>query len=190
MIPFPTDRETRATFLPINNEGLAPRAGLCSPPAMPAASTRAALKAILWGGLLAGLGDYFFALCFYGWKLGVFQNVAGGLIGLKAARAGGVPTFLLGTFLHFLIAGIWAALFWGLARRLPALVKHAVPAGLAYGLVVYLGMNCVVLPLSALNAPLRLPALISWPALAHLLLVGLPIALAARKFSSPSANPS
>ena len=157
---------------------------------MPAASTRPALKAILWGGLLAGAGDYLFALFFYGWKLGVFQNVAGGLIGREAARAGGVPTFLLGTLLHFLIAGIWAAIFWILSRRLPLLVKHAVPAGLLYGLVVYLGMNCVVLPLSALHVPLRLPALISWPALAHLLLVGLPIALAARKFARTPAGSS
>lgn len=112
-------------------------------------------------GLLAGAGDYFFALCFYGWNLGVFQNVAGGLIGLKAARAGGVGSFVLGTLLHFLIAGIWAALFCGLARRVPLLLRHAVPAGLLYGLVVYLGMNCVVLPLSTLQVPLRLPPLLS-----------------------------
>lgn len=155
---------------------------------MTAPSTRVALTAIFWGGLLAGAGDYFFALFYYGWKLGVFQNVAGGLIGREAARAGGVPTFVLGTLLHFLIAGIWATLFWGLSRRLPVLVKRAVPAGLVYGLVVYLGMNCVVLPLSALHVPLRLPPLISWPALAHLLLVGLPIALAARKFARTPAG--
>jgi len=143
-------------------------------------------KAILWGGLLAGAGDFLFALCFYGWKLGVFQSVAGGLIGREAARAGGVPAFMLGTLLHFLIAGIWAAIFWGLSRRLPFLIKYAIPAGLIYGLVVYLGMNCVVLPLSALQVPLRLPPLVSWPAAAHLVLVGLPIALAVRKFSRPA----
>jgi hypothetical protein len=150
-----------------------------------------AIKAILWGGLLAGLGDYLFAHCFYAgtqgdflaWKPGVFQTVAGGIIGSKAARAGGMPTYVLGVCLHFLIATIWAALFWTASRKLAALVKHAVPAGLLYGLVVYYGMNCVVLPLSALQAPLRLPPLVSWPAAAHLLLVGLPIALAVRKFA-------
>lgn len=149
----------------------------------PSPAPNRALHAILWGGLLAGAGDFFFALCFYGWKLGVFQNVAGGLIGREAARGGGVPTFVLGTLLHFLIAGIWAAIFWGLSRRWPLLLKHAITAGLLYGLVVYLGMNCVVLPLSALPVPLRLPPLVSWPAAAHLLLVGLPIALSVRKFS-------
>ena len=109
--------------------------------------------------------------------------MAGGLIGREAARDGGVPTFVLGTLLHFLIAGIWAAIFWGSSRRWPLLLKHAITAGLLYGLVVYLGMNCVVLPLSALHVPLRLPPLVSWPTAAHLLLVGLPIALSVRKFS-------
>ena len=145
-----------------------------------------ALRAILWGGLLAAAGDYFFAHIYYVWRLGVFQNVAGGLIGRDVARAGGVPTYLLGVGLHFLIGIIWAAIFWGLSRRVPALLKYAVPAGLVYGLVVYLGMNCVVVPLSALHAPLKLPPLVSWPAAAHLVLVGLPIALATRKFSRPN----
>lgn len=154
---------------------------------MPPHPTHPALKAVLWGGLAAGAGDYVFALCFYGWKPGVFQNVAAGLIGLKAARAGGIPTFLLGTMLHFLIALGWAAVFWGLSRRLPLLVKYALPAGLLYGLIIYLGMNCVVLPLSALHVPLKLPALVAWPCAAHLLLVGLPIALFARKFSRSSS---
>lgn len=156
---------------------------------MPIPVARPALLAILWGGLLAGLGDWLFAHFHYGWRLGVFQNVAGGILGLKTARAGGVPMYLLGTALHFLIAGGWAALFRFASRRLPLLVRHAVPAGLAYGLVVYLGMNCVVLPLSAINAPLQLPPLVSWPAAAHLLVVGLPIALTARKFT-PHVQPA
>lgn len=155
---------------------------------MPAATPHPALKAILWGGLLAGLGDWLFAHFYYGWRLGVFQNVAGGLWGREAARNGGVPLYLVGTGLHFLIAFIWAALFWGLSRRLPVLTLHAIPAGLAYGFVVYLGMNCVVLPLSALNVPLQMPPLLSRPAAAHLLLVGPPIALAAGKFPTSRAT--
>jgi hypothetical protein len=148
-----------------------------------AAPTRFALPAILWGGLLAGLGDYLFAHIFHGWRLGVFQAVAGGLVGLKSARAGGVSMYMLGVALHFFIAIGWATVFWLLSRRLPWLVSRAVPAGLGYGLVVYLGMNCVVLPLSALQSPVRLPALLSWPAAAHALLVGLPIALSVQFWS-------
>ena len=155
----------------------------CCHPAMSRSTSHPALKAILWGGLLAAAGDFFFAHLFYAWRLGVFQNVAGGLIGRDVARAGGVPTYVLGVSLHCLIGIIWAAIFWGLSRRIPALVKYAEPAGLVYGLIVYLGMNCVVVPLSALHAPLALPPLLSWPAAAHLVLVGLPIALVARYYS-------
>jgi len=144
-------------------------------------------RAILWGGLLGGTGDFLFAFIFYGWKIRVFQTVAGGLIGREAAMAGGVPTFVLGVILHYVIALIWAALFWGLSRKLPALVQHAVPAGLAYGLVVFYGMNSVVLPLSALHTKAWPLAWAPWPIAAHMLAVGLPIALVARHYSRPRA---
>ena len=158
------------------------------PNPMTTPSSPAPVKAILWGGMLGGLGDWLFAHLFYAWRLGVFQNVAGGILGRETARAGGVPTYALGVALHFLIAVIWAAIFWGLGRRLPALVKHPVPAGLGYGLVIYLGMNCVVLPLSALQVKFALPPLLSWPAAAHLVLVGLPIALVAKHFSAATVT--
>jgi hypothetical protein len=154
--------------------------------ASPARSS--AWRAVLWGGLLGGAGDFFFAFIFYGWSIRVFQTVAGGVIGRDAAFAGGVPTFALGIVLHFVIAGIWAALFWLLSRKLPVLARHAIPAGLAYGLVVFYGMNSVVLPLSALHTKAWPPAWAPWPMVAHMLVVGLPIALVARHFSrSPRA---
>ena len=140
-------------------------------------------KAILWGGLLGGLVDFLFAFIFYGWKIRVFQSVAAGLIGRDAAFSGGVPNFLLGVLLHFVIGLSWAALFWIISRRAPLLIKYAIPAGLAWGLVIYFGMNCIVLPLSALQTKAWPPALTPWPIAIHMLVVGLPIALAARNFS-------
>ena len=144
-------------------------------------------RAILWGGLLGGTGDLLFAFILYGWKIQVFQSVTGGLIGRQAAFAGGLTTFALGIVLHYLIAFIWAALFWGLSRKLPVLVKHAIPAGLAFGVVIFHGMNSVVLPLSALHTKAWPPAWAPWPLAAHLLAVGLPIALVARNYSRPAA---
>jgi hypothetical protein len=141
------------------------------------------MSAILSGGLLAGTGDLVFAFVYYGFKLGVFQGVAGGLLGRAAARAGGVPTFLLGVALHYGIAVIWAALFWAASRRLALLRNQAVPAGLLYGLVIFYGMNCIVLPLSALHTQGWPPPFAPWPMAMHMLVVGLPIALAARYFS-------
>ena len=138
-------------------------------------------RAIVWGGLLAGTGDLVFALSYYGLKLRVFQGVAAGLIGREAALAGGPATFALGVVLHYLIALVWAALFCVAALRLPALLRHAAVAGLAYGLVVYFGMNNVVLPLSALRTPFWPPKLDAAAMAAHCLVFGLPIALAARR---------
>jgi hypothetical protein len=152
------------------------------------AATPSALKAVLQGGLLAGALDLIFAFAYYGLKPGVMQSVAGGLMGRKAALEGGVPTFLLGLVLHFLVACIWAALFWIASRRVPALVRHVIPAGLIYGLVVYYGMNCIVLPLSALHTKPWPPPFAPWPVAAHLFLVGLPIAWLARRHTPRLKN--
>jgi len=150
---------------------------------MSAPSLSPLFKAILWGGMLASFCDMVFAFVSYGLRLGVFQSVLGGIIGRDTARAGGVPAFVAGLFLHYLIGIIWAAIYWVASRRNPALVKYALPAGLVYGFVVFYGMNCVVLPLSALHAKAWPPP---WAPLAlavHMVFVGLPIALVVRYYS-------
>jgi hypothetical protein len=152
-------------------------------PDTPAPAPSRALPAILWGGLIASFCDMVFAFTSYGLKLGVFQSVLGGLIGRPEARAGGVPTFVAGLSLHYLIGIIWAAIYWFASRRIPALVKYAIPAGLVYGAVVFYGMNCVVLPLSALHTNGWPPPWAPTALAVHMVGVGLPIALAVRKFS-------
>src|SRR6476469_9868997 len=79
--------------------------------------TRArAVDTIPLGGLLIGLFDLLFAFTFYGLILGVpllriFQSVAAGVLGRPRAYAGGVPTFLLGIVLHFVVATCIAAVY-------------------------------------------------------------------------------
>ncbi|HYX71332.1 MAG TPA: hypothetical protein VE732_01055, partial [Nitrososphaera sp.] len=75
-----------------------------------------ALNTILYGGLAVGILDGLFALIFYGLILGVqpmriFQSVASGLLG-RASFEGGVPTFLLGILLHFVVASCIAAVYY------------------------------------------------------------------------------
>lgn len=156
---------------------------------MPVDGSRAA-RAIVWGGLLAGLGDITFA--FVVWRgLGpvrVLQSVASGLLG-AAAREGGLATAALGAVLHFTIAFIWATVYWLASRRLKVLVRHPAVCGLLYGAVVYGFMYCVVLPLSAIHAKLPSDASAILLSLAgHMLLVGLPIALAASKFTDKTGR--
>lgn len=154
--------------------------------APPRQSSRAA-RAILWGGLLAGVGDITFAFVVSGLSgvgpVRVLHSVAGGLLG-PAAREGGLATAALGALLHFLIALVWAAVYWLASRRLDVLVRRPVACGLLYGAVVYAFMYFVVLPLSAVYfKPSYAPSSVLLNAAGHMLLVGLPIALAARRYS-------
>ena len=144
-----------------------------------------AARAIGLGGLLAGLGDITFA--FVVWRsigpVRVLQSVASGLLG-AAAREGGLATAALGAVLHFTIAFIWATVFWLASRRLKVLVRHPVICGLLYGVVVYAFMYFVVLPLSAIHANFPHDAsTILLNSTGPALLVGLPIALAAWRYS-------
>src|SRR3954452_4928897 len=84
-----------------------------------------ALDTILYGGLVVGVLDGLFALIFYGLILGVkplriFQSVAAGLLG-KASYDGGIPTFLLGILLHFIVASCIAAVYYVVSLKLPVL---------------------------------------------------------------------
>jgi len=132
------------------------------------------LRAILRGGLAAGIGDSVLALVLYRVPLTViYQSVASGLLG-RAAYRGGLATAALGMFLHFFIATTAAAVYVGPSRKWPLLVRRPVPCGLAFGTAVYFFMKYVVLPLSAVSrlTPFEPAAMIG-----HAFLVGLPIAL-------------
>jgi hypothetical protein len=136
---------------------------------------------------LAGVGDIAFAFVVSGLRgvgpVRVLHSVAGGLLG-PAAREGGLAAAALGAALHFLIAAAAAAVYWVASRRLEVLVRRPVVCGLLYGVAVYLFMNFVVVPLSAAYfTPSRTPSALLLNAAGHMLLVGLPIALAARRYS-------
>jgi hypothetical protein len=142
-----------------------------------------AFDMIVYGGLVVGILDGLFALIYYGQVLGVptmriFQSVASGLLG-QAAFEGGLGTFLIGIGLHFIVAACLAAVYYGVSLKLPILIHKPVLSGLAYGALSYLGMNYVVIPLSAIglrkfSLPVFLTAIIG-----HALLVGLPLGLLA-----------
>jgi hypothetical protein len=140
------------------------------------------LLAIGWGGLAVGVLDALDAVVFFrATPLRVFQSIASGLLGGEAYQ-GGLASALLGVLLHFLIATTAAAVYVGTSRRLPVLLSRAIPCGLAYGVAVFAFMSQVVVPLSlARQAPFSTPWLLNG-VIGHALLVGLPIALCARRF--------
>ncbi len=141
------------------------------------------LLAILVGGGIAGLFDITYAIVFWALSRGVpatrvLQSVASGLLGAPAFQ-GGSATAALGLLLHFLIALIWAAIFFGVSRALPILLRRPIVAGIHFGLVIYAVMNLVVLPLSAFPRKVTFPPLVLATGLfVHMFFIGLPIALA------------
>ena len=149
-------------------------------------------KAILVGGLIAGALDITYAFILWWLRaqvtpMQILQSVATGLLG-KASYDGGAGTAILGAFLHFFNAMVIAAIFVGASRIWPVLARRATLFGPLYGIGVYLVMNYVVLPLSAFPPRTRPPAPVVWitGVLAHMFLIGRPIALAAKR-AVPSA---
>lgn len=155
------------------------------------AKSRAA-RTILIGGLIAGALDITYACVFSYIRRGVrpmavFQSVAGGVLGPPQAREGGLKTAALGLAFHFLIALIWAAVYYFASRRFRLLITQPIICGLFYGLCVYLFMYGIVLRFSAIHLT-TYPWARPWPlmigdVLIHTLGIGLPIALVTRKFS-------
>lgn len=133
------------------------------------------------GGGVGGLLDAIYATLLWGVILGsnpagVWQGVASGLLG-KASFDGGNGSALLGLALHFFIAFIMALVYVRASHRLPVLIARPLLMGALYGLLLYVVMNFVVVPLSAIGfrPPNPLGVLKALPP--HILLVGPAIAL-------------
>ena len=81
-----------------------------------------ALRTILTAGLVAGALDITYAFIIWGLQgvtpLRIGRSVAAGLVGVDAARAGGVGLGLFGLLLHFTMATIIAAIYYGAARNM------------------------------------------------------------------------
>jgi hypothetical protein len=137
---------------------------------------------IVIGGFAAGAFDLTSAFITFGW--GVPRAIASGLLGGSAFQ-GGVGTWILGVALHFLIAFSAAALYYVASWKLSFLKEHFLVCGLFYGIAVFLVMNLVILPLSAVPwkiGPFDLAGLIKG-LMIHMFLIGLPISFSVWKFS-------
>ncbi len=150
-----------------------------------------ALRPILIGGLIAGALDITYACVFSYIRRGfmpprILQSVASGALGQSAYR-GGYKTAALGFLFHFLFALIFATCYYLLSRVLRIMVHHPMISGLLYGLAIYLVMYGIVLRFSAIHAtayPWQYPWIVLiCNVLIHMLGIGLPIALAVRKYS-------
>jgi hypothetical protein len=125
------------------------------------------LGLVLAGGLLGGALDLTFAFLYYG-------------------PAGATPVRILqfiasGAFFHFSISLCAAAIYYAASLRFPFLTRRLLIPAIVFGILVFLTMRLVVLPLSAVKSgPMQISSIIG-ELCSHMFLFAIPIAYAASR---------
>jgi hypothetical protein len=145
---------------------------------------RSILKPILVATLVCGTLDILLAMLLTIWRGkeigGMLRSVASGPF--PSATGMGGAGAILGLAVHFGLMAIMVGAFMLAVRGRPALLDKPLLWGLVFGLITYVAMNLIVVPL-------RFPA--AWPPstlsittqlFAHVVLVGWPTAFIARSF--------
>jgi len=142
--------------------------------------------AVLTTGLIAGTLDILAACASAYIQRGMtpdklLQFVASGLFGADAFT-GGISMSIVGLVMHFMIAISWTLLFYLLYPRLSILRKNKILVGIIYGAFVWVMMNRVILPLTAIpKSPFNVKsALIGMVIL--MLMIGMPNSFRAPKY--------
>jgi hypothetical protein len=136
----------------------------------------ATILASLSAGLVAGTTNLIAAGAIFGGTLTHgLQLIASGLLGDWAFK-GGTGSAALGAGLHYLISIVAAGIYGALALRGPCWRDHWLVGGTLFGVVAYLVMNLIVVPLSSAPNPDFAPAIIAKELVAHTVMFGIPIA--------------
>jgi uncharacterized membrane protein YagU involved in acid resistance len=143
-------------------------------------------RAVLTTGLIAGTLDIIAACISAYIQRGssperLLQFVASGLFG-EDAFTGGITMAIVGLVMHFMIATSWSLLFYLLYPRLALLRKNKILVGIIYGAFVWVMMNRVILPVTAIpKSPFNpVSALIGMVIL--MLMIGMPNSFLATKY--------
>ena len=97
----------------------------------------------------------------------------------------GTSGAILGLLVHFGLMAIMAAVYVLTARRIPALIEKPIQWGVVYGLATYVVMNWLVVPMR-FDTPLPpSPLSMATQLFAHIVLVGIPIALITARHLTP-----
>ena len=141
-------------------------------------------RAFVWATLVAGTIDILYAAMmssiFGKGPAAMLRTVASGPF--PQAGEMGAAGSILGLIVHFALMAVMVAAFLIAVRNWPKLLADPILAGVGYGLVTYVVMNWIVVPLRfGTPLPPDTRAIVS-QLFAHIVLVGIPIALiAARK---------
>jgi len=143
----------------------------------------AVYKATIAGGLIAATIDIGSAVLISGHSAArILQTIAGGLLA-RASFEGGLRTVFLGLLLQELMGLIIAAIYVGAALSWPALRRRWIGWGVAYGVMIFLVMNYVIVPLSAWHVVPHFSRASFCFNLLAMLLFGLIVAYCAARFA-------
>lgn len=145
------------------------------------------LKPIAIATGVAGTLDILFAMIltvFFGREIGNMLRYVGSGPFPQATEMGANGA-ILGLLVHFGLIAIMATIYVLAARRIPAIIDKPIQWGALYGLATYVVMNLIVVP-TRFGTPLPPSALsIATQLFAHIILVGLPIALITARYLRP-----
>ncbi len=144
-------------------------------------------KTIIATGLLAGILDISGAIISFMIRTGknpvvIFRFIASAVFG-KLAYDGGWVMVVVGVLFHFIIAMSFTVLFFWLYPRLKFISAPIFVTGLVYGILVWVVMNLLVLPLTRI--PFNGIKLNVWTFVGIFLLmvcIGVPVAYLAERF--------
>lgn len=141
---------------------------------------------ILKATLIAGTLDIALACLNFYFKtqknpLVVLRYIASAVFG-KSAYSDDTIMPLVGLLFHYIVAFIWVTIFFLLYPKLISFTKNSIVAGLLYAIVIWLGMNFLVLPLTlvpktSFNLTSALVGL-----LILMIAIGLPLGLIMKKY--------
>jgi hypothetical protein len=153
---------------------------------MPNALLRPIVLATLVAGTLDILAAVLLSLIFGRGPMTMLRGVASGPF--PPATGWGAPGSVLGLAVHFTLMAIMVTIYMVAADRRPALRAKPLQWGVIYGLITYVAMNLVVVPLRFAGAfPPSLRGVLT-QLFCHIVLVGIPIAyIAARHLRGRSA---
>ena len=145
------------------------------------------LKPIAIATAVAGTLDIMFAMILtvvFGREIGNMLRYVGSGPFPQATEMG-VNGAILGLLVHFALMAIMAAVYVLAAQRLPASLQRPIQWGVLYGLAAYVVMNWLVVPMR-FDMPLPpSPLSMATQLFAHIVLVGLPIALITARHLGP-----
>ena len=141
-------------------------------------------KPALVATLICGTLDILLAVLLTLWRgrepAAMLRYVASGPF--PAATEWGAAGSVLGLATHFTLMAVMVLVFLLAVRQNPRLLDRPVLAGIVYGLITYVAMNLVVVPLRFPAAWPPSPLSIGTQLFAHVVLVALPLAFIARRY--------